>query len=165
MSMAQPPRLTTPRDLLLDDLKRLLTVETMLARVMLPKLLQEVQNAELKSALEQHHAETKRHVTNVEQAFAHLGVKPEGKEAPGLDGLKAEHESGVSDVAPALRESFDAGAAIGSEHYEIAIYSSALLLARAAGEQQVESLLGTNLEQEFAALKKLEGIAEQLAPS
>jgi ferritin-like metal-binding protein YciE len=160
-----PPTVTSPRDLLVDDLKRLLTVETTLAQVMLPKLIQEVQNAELKSALEEHHAETKVHVENVRRAFEQLGEEPEGKDAPGLDGLKQEHEEGSSEVAPALRETFDAGAAIGSEHYEIAIYSSALLLARAAGEQEVESLLGTNLEQEFAALKKLEGIAEQLARS
>jgi ferritin-like metal-binding protein YciE len=153
----------TPRDLLLDDLKRLLTVETMLAKVMLPKLQQEVQNEELKSALQEHHEETQQHVEHVREAFQKLGEEPEGKDAPGLEGLKQEHESGVSQVAPAVRESFDAGAAIGSEHYEIAVYSSALLLAESLGEQEVAQLLGRNLEQEFAALKKLEGIAERLA--
>lgn len=158
----QPPRVTTPRELLVDDLKRLLTVETMLARTMLPKLIQEVQNDELKSALQQHHGETEQHVTNVQQAFQALGETPEGKDAPGLLGLKEEHESGISEVAPAVREAFDAGAAIGSEHYEIAIYSTALLLAKSLGEQRVESLLGSNLDQEFAALKKLETIAEKL---
>lgn len=163
MTTPQPPRIKTPRDLLLDELKRLLTVETMLARTMLPKLVQEVQNAELKSALQQHHQETKQHVANVRQAFEKLGEHPEGKDAPGLAALKQEHESGVSAVAAAVRESFDAGAAIASEHYEIGIYSSALLLARTVGDGNVESLLGTNLEQEFAALKKLESIAERLA--
>jgi ferritin-like metal-binding protein YciE len=163
MSTPQPPRITSPRELLLDDLKRLLTVETMLARELLPKLIQEVQNDDLKSALEQHHDETKQHVTNVQEAFQALGAEPEGKAAPGFEGLKTEHESGVSAVGPALRESFDAGAAIGSEHYEIAIYSTALLLARSSGEQKVASLLTANLDQEFAALKKLERIAEKLA--
>jgi ferritin-like metal-binding protein YciE len=163
MSTPQPPRVNTPRDLLLDDLKRLLTVETTLAKMMLPKLIQEVENENLKSALEQHHEETKQHVENVQQVFQQLGEQPEGKEAPGLEGLKQEHESGVAEVAPALRASFDAGAAIGTEHYEIAIYSSAVLLAGSLGEQEAASLLGTNLEQEFAALKKLEGIAQQLA--
>jgi ferritin-like metal-binding protein YciE len=162
MSTPRPPRVTTTRELLLDDLKRLLTVETTLARAVLPKLIQEVQNDDLKSALQQHHGETKQHVANVQQAFQELGETPEGKDAPGLEGLKAEHESGISEVAPALREPFDAGAAIGGEHYEIAIYSTALLLARSLGEQQVESLLGANLDQEFAALKKLEVIAERL---
>jgi ferritin-like metal-binding protein YciE len=162
MSTPQPPTLTSPRDLLLDDLKRLLTVETTLARAMLPKLIEEVENEELKSALQKHHEETKGHVANVEQAFAELGQEPSGKDAPGLVGLKQEHDEGVSQVAPALRGSFDAGSAIGSEHYEIAIYSGALLLAKAAGEDVVEQLLGENLDQEFAALKKLERIAEQL---
>jgi ferritin-like metal-binding protein YciE len=163
VSTPQPPRVTTSRELLVDDLKRLLTVETMLANMMLPKLIQEVQNDKLKSALEQHREETKQHVENVRRAFQELGETAEGKDAPGLEGLKQEHDSGVSGVAPALRESFDAGAAMGSEHYEIAIYSSALLLARSFGAQQVEALLRANLDQEFAALKKLEAIAETLA--
>ena len=163
MSTPQPPRVNSPRELLLDDLKRLLTVETMLARTMLPKLIQEVQNSDLKSALQQHHEETKQHVKKVEQVFEQLGEKPQGKDAPGLEGLKQEHASGVSQVSASLRESFDAGAAIGSEHYEIAIYSSAVLIAESLGEQEAAQLLGANLEQEFTALKKLEGIAQQLA--
>ena len=162
MSVPEPPRLRSPRELLVDDLKRLLTVETMLAKAILPKLIQEVSNEELKSALQEHHEQTKTHVENVRQTFAKLGEEPQGKDAPGLDGLKQEHESGVSQVAPAFRETFDAGAAIGAEHYEIAIYSTALLLAKSAGESEVEQLLGANLEQEFAALKKLETIAERL---
>lgn len=163
MSTPLPPRLTTPRDLLLDDLKRLLTVETTLAKVMLPKLLQEVQNTELKSVLEQHQAETKQHAGNVQQAFEHLGATPEGKDAPGLEGLKAEHESGISEVAPALRESFDAGAAIGSEHYEIAIYSSILPVVSKVSPGGVFETLRRNLEHEFTAMRKLEVIAERLA--
>jgi ferritin-like metal-binding protein YciE len=37
------------------------------------------------------------------------------------------------------------------------------VLATSIGNDEVAELLGYNLEQEFAALKKLEGIAEQLA--
>jgi ferritin-like metal-binding protein YciE len=161
--IASPPRLRSPRELLVDDLGRLLTVESMLAKVMLPKLVQEVQDKELKSALEEHLGETRQHVDNVKQAFSELEEKATGKEAPGLEGLKQEHDEGVGDVAPSLRDAFDAGAAIGSEHYEIAIYSGAVLLAEGAGEKKVFGLLKTNLDQEFAALKKLESLAERLA--
>ena len=160
--IASPPRLRSPRELLLDDLGRLLTVESMLAKVMLPKLVQEVQDQELKAALEQHLGETRQHLEHVKQAFAELDQSPTGKEAPGLEGLKQEHDDGVGQVAPSLRDVFDAGAAIGSEHYEIAIYSAAVLLAEGAGEKQVASLLKGNLDQEFAALKKLETLAERL---
>jgi ferritin-like metal-binding protein YciE len=163
VSTPVPPTVKSPRDLLVDDLKRLLTVETTLAKMLLPKLMAEVQNDELKSALQHHHEETKQHVENVRQAFRQLGVEPEAKEAQGLEGLAQEHASGMGAVAPSLRETFDAGAAIGTEHYEIAIYSGALLLATSIGNDEVAELLGSNLEQEFAALKKLEGIAERLA--
>ena len=161
--IASPPRLRSPRDLLLDDLGRLLTVESMLAKVMLPKLVQEVQDDQLKGALEQHLDETRQHAEHLTQAFAELEEEPTGKEAPGLEGLKQEHDEGIGQVAPSLRDVFDAGAAIGSEHYEIAIYSGAVLLAEGAGEKKAANLLKTNLDQEFAALRKLEALAERLA--
>jgi ferritin-like metal-binding protein YciE len=157
------PSVTSPRELLVDDLKRLLTVETTIAKTMLPKLIEEVSDDELKSALEEHLDETRTHADNVKKSLHELGVNEGGKDAPALDGLKREHDSGISEIAPDLRDSFDAGAAIGTEHYEIAIYSSALLLAEAHGDGEVAKLLGENLEQEFAALKKLEGISERLA--
>ena len=57
----EPPRLSSLRELLVDDLKRLLTIETTLAKTMLPKLIQEVSDDELKLALEQHLGETRTH--------------------------------------------------------------------------------------------------------
>jgi ferritin-like metal-binding protein YciE len=161
--IASPPRLRSVRELLVDDLERLLSVESMLAKVMLPKLVQEVQDQELKSALEDHLTETRQHLEHVKEAFAELEEQPSGKETPGLEGLKQEHDEGVGHVAPSLRDVFDAGAAIGAEHYEIAIYSGAVLLAEGAGEKKAASLLKANLDQEFAALKKLETLAERLA--
>jgi ferritin-like metal-binding protein YciE len=161
----RPPTVTSPRELLVDDLKRLLTVETTLAKTMLPKLIEEVSDDELKSALEEHLEETRTHADNVKQSLQELGEDEAGKDAPALDGLKREHDSGISEVAPDLRDSFDAGAAIGTEHYEIAIYSSALLLAQANGGGKVAKLIGENLDQEFAALRKLEAISERLAKS
>ena len=159
------PSVTSPRELLVGDLKRLLTVETTLAKTMLPKLIEEVSDDELKSALEEHLDETRAHAENVKQSLQELGEEESGKDAPALEGLKREHDAGISEVAPDLRDSFDAGAAIGTEHYEIAIYSTALLLAEANGDGEVAKLLGENLEQEFAALKKLEAISERLANS
>jgi ferritin-like metal-binding protein YciE len=161
----QPPRVTSPRDLLADDLKRLLTIESALAKTMLPKLIEEVDDDELKSALEKHLDETRAHVENVKKALHELDESESGKDAPALEGLKQEHDSGIADVAPELRNAFDTGAAIGSEHYEIAIYSSAVLIAESLGESKVGELIGKNLEQEFAALQKLEKIAERLAKS
>ena len=161
----EPPRLSSPRELLVDDLKRLLTIETTLAKTMLPKLIQEVSDDELKLALEQHLGETRTHADNVKQSLGELDEAEGGKDAPALEGLKQEHDSGIAQVVPALRDSFDAGAAIGTEHYEIAIYSSAVLIAESLGEGKVAKLLSDNLDQEFAALMKLETIAERLAKS
>jgi ferritin-like metal-binding protein YciE len=159
------PSVTSARELLVGDLNRLLTIETTLAKTMLPKLIEEVSDDELKSALERHLEETRTHAENVRQSLRELGEDEGGKDAPALEGLKREHDSGIAEVAPDMRDSFDAGAAIGTEHYEIAIYSSAVLLAEAAGESNVAKLLGDNFDQEFGALTKLETIAERLAKS
>jgi ferritin-like metal-binding protein YciE len=116
----------------------------------------------LKEALESHLAETKQHVESLKWAFEELDEKPQGKEAPGLDGLREEQQA-IEEVAPSLRDSFAAGAAMGGEHYEIAVYSSILPVAQQVSPGPVAETLQRILEQEFTALRKLEVIAERLA--
>jgi ferritin-like metal-binding protein YciE len=111
--------------------------------------------------LDEHLAETREHGESLKWAFGQLGEKPQGMEAPGLDGLR-EEQRGLGSVAPQLRDFFAAGAALGTEHYEIAIYSSILPVAQHAAAPIFESLRKI-LEQEFTAMRKLEAIAERLA--
>jgi ferritin-like metal-binding protein YciE len=77
-------------------------------------------------------------VEQVQAAFAELGVEPAGLEAKGLEGLKQEREAVLAELAPAFHDGFNASAAMGAEHYEIASYEAAIRLADALGEQGVK---------------------------
>ena len=63
-------------------------------------------------------------------------------------------------VEPRLKDIFLAGAAARTEHLEIALYTSLLLLAGRLGIDGAP--LDRNLDEERAALKELENTAERL---
>jgi ferritin-like metal-binding protein YciE len=158
-----PPQIETARDLLLDELGKLLTVEETLAKSVLPELAREIADEELSAAVSEHLEETRGHVGRVKEAFPALGELPSGSAAPGLDGLRTERERKVQDVDPGLRGGFNCSAAMGTEHYEINAYEAAIRLADACGAGEVAHLLRTNLEEEVAALGKLGRQADRLA--
>jgi ferritin-like metal-binding protein YciE len=150
-----PPQVETPRDLLLEHLGKLLTVEDTLVKQVLPKLVLETNDGELKSAFAEHLEETRTHVERVKGAFAALDEEPRGKPALGLDGLRVERDTFVTQVVPALRPAADCEAAMGTEHYEINVYDAAIRLADELTLGEVGDLLRANLADETAALAKL----------
>ncbi len=155
--------ITTQRKLFLHELGDILYVERKLADEVLPKLVKEVDDAELRRGLEKHHTQTRRHVTNVEKAFRSLGETPQTERCIGFDGLKQEHDSLTSEASPDLVDAVDAGAAARTEHYEIAAYQGLLAMARALGEREIVPLLDANLKQERQALREVEKVARRLA--
>jgi len=157
-----PPQVESARDLLLEHLGRLLTVEETLAKRVLPSLAREIKDEELKAAIEEHLGQTRTHVQRVKEAFAALHEEPRGKPALGLDGLGVERESLVPEVVPALRDGVNCEAAMGSEHYEINAYDAAIRLAEALDLTDVGGLLRANLADETAALEQLAGQSERL---
>jgi ferritin-like metal-binding protein YciE len=161
--MTAPPQIETTSDLLLAELAKLLTVEETLLKRVLPQLVRDAQDEQLKTVLAGHAEQTRGHVGNLQEAFLTLNAVPAGKPAPGLDGLILECESTISDVDPALRAGFDCAAAMGTEHYEINAYEAAIRLSEALGARHVGRLLRANLEQEVAALEKLGNEADRLA--
>jgi len=158
-----PPQVTTPRDLLLEHLGRLLTIEDTLAKRILPQLVEEISDDDLKQVVSQHLQETRRHADRVREAFSALQADPSGRPAIGLDGLRTERESTAPEVAPALRAGVDCEAAMGTEHYEINVYDGAIRLAEGLGATEAVELLRANLREETAALDKLAVQADRLA--
>jgi len=163
--VTQPPQIETPRDLLLAQLGKLLTVEETLLRRVLPQLVRQLADEQLQAVVKAHVEETRGHVGNVQQAFLALGAVPQGRPAPGLDGLVLEREATIGEIWPEGRGSFDCAAAMGTEHYEINAYELAIRLADALGAEEVGRLLRSNLEQEIAALEQLGSQADRLATS
>ena len=128
--------MTTPRELFLHELADILYVEQNLTDEVLPKLIDEVQSAELREGLERHLEQTRGHVTNLEQVFDALGERPQAEKCVGFEGLKSEHEQLAEEASAELIDLVDAGAAARTEHYEIAAYSGLIEMARALDERE-----------------------------
>jgi ferritin-like metal-binding protein YciE len=156
--------MSDPRELFLHELGDVLYAENTLVKA-LPKLAEEASDEELTLGFEEHLQETRQHVKNVEQVFEQLGEEPKAEQCPGIDGIKKEHDDFVSKESPSqdVLDSFLTGAGARTEHYEIAAYEGLVTMAEAMGETQVVELLTQNLEQEKAALEKLQTIGKRLA--
>jgi ferritin-like metal-binding protein YciE len=158
-----PPAVESGRELLVEELGRLLTIEETLAKLVLPELLLELQDDGLRQAVQEHLEQTRGHAGRVKEAFLALGIAPAGKPAYGLDGLRTEHKTTVTQVVPGARAAVHCAAAMGTEHYEINAYEAAIRLAEALGAGDVERLLRANLEQEIDALQKLGEQADRVS--
>jgi len=134
-----------------------LWVERTLAFEALPKLIGEVRDSELREALEEHLAQTKEHVSRVEEAFRASGAEPTAARSAALAAALEQHDA--QDVKePTLRDVFHAAGAERTEHLELGLYDAVLLLA--SGDAQ--SLLKQNRRDEEGALKRVGRIAERL---
>jgi ferritin-like metal-binding protein YciE len=161
-SVKLPPQVESGRDLLLEELGRLLSIEETLVRVMLPELLAGLKDEELRTAVDEHLEETRSHAGRIKEAFLALGAMPSGRPAYGLDGLRTEHAAFAPQVVPGARDAVHCAAAMGAEHYEINAYEEAIRLADALGAAEVARLLRASLDEEVTALQKLGEQADRL---
>ena len=157
------PEVTTPRELFIHELGDILYVEQQLVAKALPKLIDEVQDDELKAALEDHLTQTKRHVQNVTWVFEMIGEDAEPEPCIAFEGLSKEHAHMVEETSDDLIDIVDLGAAARTENYEIAAYEILRRLAKALGEDEAVGLLDENLQQEKDALRIVERIATRVA--
>jgi ferritin-like metal-binding protein YciE len=152
-------RLSSPRDLFLQLLAEMLWVERMLVFEVLPSLRKQVQSESLAAAVEEHLAQTRGHVTRVEEAFRALGAEPVSARSAPAAALAAEHEETAGKIAePRLADLFHAGAAIHTEHLELAGYEVLVELAPDA----VRESLAQNRKEEAQALELLHELSGRL---
>jgi ferritin-like metal-binding protein YciE len=152
------------RDLFLSNLREILAVERTLLEEVLPDLLEQTQEKHFRDALEEHAAQTRRHVANVESVFEQLGETPTTEPSYGLRGLRSRHAELAGQIEDAgLRDLANAGAAAHAEHYEISTYHGLITIAELLGEPEAIHVLEQNLHDEEEALEKLEkAIPERL---
>ena len=96
----------------------------------LPKMAKAAQSEELKAAFEKHMDETEGQIERLEQVFASIDKKPEGKTCAAIVGITDEGTEIMKEYkrSPAL----DAGllaAAQAVEHYEISRYGTLIAWA------------------------------------
>ncbi len=160
----QKMSMNDPRELFLHELKDVYFAENTLVKA-LPKMISEASDKELSKGLENHLAETRQQVENLEKVFASLGEKAEGERCPGIEGIKAEHDEFMKEEQPSseICDMFLTGAAARAEHYEIAAYTGLIAMARGLGERESVRLLDENLKQEKEALKLVDSIGRRMA--
>jgi ferritin-like metal-binding protein YciE len=150
------------QDVLIDELRDLYSAENQLVKA-LPKLAKGANNPELKQGFKDHLEETKGQVLRLREVFEHLGKKPTGKHCEGMEGVIEEGSEALEEDADGA--SFDSGligAALRTEHYEIAGYLAAIAMAKTLGHQEIASLLKENLDEEVATAKKLQVAAKTI---
>jgi ferritin-like metal-binding protein YciE len=158
-------KLASPRDLFLQLLAQMLWTERMLAFEILPGLHKQVKSELLAALVEEHLGQTHEHVARVESAFRALGAEPaSGRSAP-LAGANDQHEEVSGQITDTrLADLFHAGAAMQTEHLELAGYRLLLELADVLGRDEVARLLEDNRKDEEEALERLRKLSLDLRP-
>ena len=152
--------LETLHDLWVHELKDLYSAERQLIQA-LPKMAKAATSDELRTALENHLAETEEQATRIEQILESFGESPKGQKCAGMEGLLEEGKDFLKEDADA--DVLDAGIIVNAqkvEHYEIATYGAVCEYARMMGHTEALQLLEQTLEEEKNADQLLNQIAE-----
>jgi ferritin-like metal-binding protein YciE len=157
-------RVSNPRDLLVLLLGEVLHVERRLAGEVLRSLIDAVRDEDLGATLRGHLDETKQHVERVETAFRRLELAPSAHLSRPFESAVTQHDQ----LAPQIVESsladlFHAQAALQTEHWEIAAYTTVLELA--ARFDADLGLLEDSLAEELRAREYLRTAIGRLARS
>jgi ferritin-like metal-binding protein YciE len=150
------------KDVLVDELRDMYSAENQLVKA-LPKLAKGANNAKLKELFTAHLEETKGQVERLKEVFGHLEEKPTGEHCDGMEGIVEEGKSALEKDEEGA--SFDVGligAALRTEHYEIAAYQASISMAKTLGMQDVIDLLTENLNEEMAAAAKITEAAKPI---
>jgi ferritin-like metal-binding protein YciE len=127
----------------------------------LPKFAKAAQSDELRAAFEKHEAETEHQIERLDQVFAAINKKPQGKTCAAIIGITDEGAEIMKEYkgSPAL----DAGllaSAQAVEHYEITRYGTLIAWAEELGLEDAVPLLQDTLEEENATDEDLSDIAK-----
>jgi ferritin-like metal-binding protein YciE len=152
--------LDTLHDLMVHELKDLYSAERQLIRA-LPRMSKNATSDELRTAFDDHLAETEEQVSRIEQILESFGETTGRQKCAGMEGLIEESKSLMEEeIDP---EVLDAGLIVSAqkvEHYEIAAYGAVCEYARIMGHTDALRLLEQTLEEEKNADKKLNALAE-----
>ena len=147
-------------DLFVHTLRDIYYAELQIVKA-LPEMIEKANEPALKQAFKSHLDETRNHVKRVEQVFKMHGVEATGVDCPAIDGIIDEADDVAGEVAD--KKVLDAAliaAAQAVEHYEMTRYGTLIAWAKQLGRSDCASVLAQNLEEEKAADRKLNTLAE-----
>jgi len=130
---------------------------------MLGELEKAAQGNDLKQQLRHHADETRQQIANLEQAFASLGLSPDGNPCPAIEGIEKEGQANLKKARDAVVDAVILGGAAETEHHEIAVYEGLIVQAEALGHEDVVPLFQENLEQEQHTLEEVKRASRMAA--
>lgn len=152
-------KLTTPRDLLVQEIKELYSAESQLIKA-LPRMAKAATQADLKETFTRHLEETKRHAGRIEEMMTKLEESPRGRKSKAMEELVEEGREIIEGNAPPfIKDLALIAAAQKIEHYEIAGYGCARTLADLIGESELADTLQETLDEEGTTDKLLTEVA------
>jgi ferritin-like metal-binding protein YciE len=150
------------KDVLLDELRDMYSAENQLVKA-LPKLANGAVDPTLKRLFTTHLEETKGQVDRLKDVFSRMDEKPTGEHCNGMEGVIEEGADALEkDEEGASFDSGLIGAALRTEHYEIAGYQATIAMAKTLGMPDVVSLLTENLNEELSAAEKITAAAQPI---
>jgi ferritin-like metal-binding protein YciE len=154
-------RIETMEELFIAQIQDLYDAEEQLVEA-LPKMAEASASPDLRSAFQEHLKQTKGHIQRLEQVFSEAGKKAGGETCEAMQGLIEEGEEIIDEmVESAVRDAGLIAAADRVEHYEMAGYGTARMIAEALGLTKSANLLQQTLDEEKKAADKLMRIAEE----
>lgn len=150
------------KDVLIDELRDMYSAENQLVKA-LPKLAKGARNDDLKTLFTDHLKETKDQVERLKSVFATLNVQPTGEHCKGMEGVIKEGADALEkDEDGASFDSGIIGAALRTEHYEIAGYTAIIAMANTLKMSGVVALLQQSLKEEENAAKKVIAVSQAI---
>jgi ferritin-like metal-binding protein YciE len=150
----------TLHDAFIDELRDTYDAEKQLTKA-LPKMVKAANSRDLQAAFASHLEETLAHVTRLEAVFATLDEKVRGKHCDGIAGIIEEGKKKMEeDLDEMTMDAALIAAGQRAEHYEMAAYGTLVAWARVMGHTEAAELLQETLDEEKAADKKLNALAE-----
>ena len=151
------------KDLFIHELSDTYSAEKQMTRS-LPKMARAAADEQLAQAFRDHLEETRGQVERIDQIVEQTGLKLKRIKCAAMEGLVEEGNDLIEEIekGPVLDVAL-IGAAQKVEHYEIASYTTLILLAKKLGLAQAVPLLQASLEEEMATDKKLGTMGEAMA--
>ncbi len=127
------------------------------------EMIEHATDQSLRSAIQEHLAQTRQHAANLERVFTELGQEAHRETNEAAQGLVSEAQEGIQEAqSAALRDAAIVSAVIKVEHFEMGSYRSLVTGAQLMGQTEIERLLRENMDQEEETARIAENSAEEL---
>lgn len=150
----------TVNDLFIHELSDMYSAEKQMTKS-LPKMARAAADPQLAAAFEAHLEETQGQIERIDKLVELAGLKLKRIKCAAMEGLIEEAKEVIEEVekGPVLDAAL-IGAAQKAEHYEIASYTTLIVLATKLGLPDAQKLLSESLAEEKATDEKLSTLAE-----